>query len=160
MRIHDISRTVSLKRPVMPYKLSLDLSIRTNNMLELSSIGRYSILLFTTQDLISPTGSSATCLVRLCDSTIPQYPKGALRLLILYPPLKKRFEWAELPACVKRDAEMTTFVATEEVYNKYGVNPARGVVAVVRPDGYVGTMCAIEDSEGLTQYLDHCLVRI
>lgn len=55
---------------------------------------------------------------------------------------------------------MKTFEASEEAYAKYGVDPARGAVLVVRPDGYVGTVCAIEDGEALTEYLDGCLVRV
>lgn len=91
---------------------------------------------------------------------MPQYPAGVLELLILYPPRENRFEWVDLPRCVKRDAEMRIFGATEEVYNKYGVDTTRGAVVVVRPDGYVGTICAIGDGEGLTSYLDDCLVRV
>jgi phenol 2-monooxygenase len=136
------------------------LSIATNEMLELSSIGRYRILVFTARDVTCTGGSSADCLVRLCDSIMPQYPAGVLELLILYPPRENRFEWVDLPRCVKRDAEMRTFGATEEVYNKYGVDTTRGAVVVVRPDGYVGIICAIEDGEGLTRYLDDCLVRV
>jgi len=136
------------------------LSIATNEMLELSSIGRYRILVFTARDLTCTGGRSANCLVRLCASIIPQYPAGVLELLILYPPRENRFEWVDLPSCVKRDAEMRTFGATEEVYNKYGVDATRGAVVVVRPDGYVGIICAIEDGEGLTRYLDECLVRV
>ncbi|OBT41567.1 hypothetical protein VE00_09161 [Pseudogymnoascus sp. WSF 3629] len=127
---------------------------------ELSSIGRYRILVFTARDLACTGSSSADCLVQLCDSIMPQYPAGVLELLILYPPRENRFEWVDLPKCVKRDAEMRTFGANEEVYNKYGVDTTRGAVVVVRPDGYVGTICAIEDDEGLTSYLDDCLVRV
>jgi phenol 2-monooxygenase len=134
--------------------------VATNDMVELSSIGRYRILVFTARDLTYTGGSSADCLVQVCDSIIPQYPTGVLELLILYPPREIRFEWVDLPKCVKRDAEMRIFGATEEVYKKYGVDTARGAVVVVRPDGYVGTICAIEDGEGLTSYLDNCLVRV
>lgn len=134
--------------------------IATNETLELSSIGRYRILVFTARDVACTGGSSADYLVQLCDSIMPQYPAGVLELLILYPPRENRFEWVDLPKCVKRDAEMRIFGATEEVYNKYGVDTTRGAVVVVRPDGYVGTICAIEDGEGLTSYLDDCLVRV
>jgi phenol 2-monooxygenase len=134
--------------------------ITANKMLELSSIGRYRILVFTARDLTCTGSPSADCLVRLCDSVTPQYPAGVIELLIMYPPRQDRFEWVDLPDCVKRDAEMRTFGTTEEVYNKYGVNTARGAVVVVRPDGYVGTICAIENTEGLMRYLDGCLVRV
>lgn len=134
--------------------------IVANEVLELSSIGRYRILVFTAQDLTCAGNSSAECLMRLCDSTISLYPAGVVELLILYPPREERFEWIDLPKCVKRDAEMRTFGATEVVYNKYGVDTRKGAVVVVRPDGYVGTICAVEDHEGLTTYFDECLVRV
>jgi phenol 2-monooxygenase len=134
--------------------------IAANITLELSSIGRYRILVFTPQDLTTTGSPSADYIVRLCDSIVPQYPAGVVELLILYPPRKDRFEWVDLPKCVKRDAEMRVFGVTQEVYNKYGVRAASGAVAVVRPDGYVGTVCAINDDEGLLRYLDNCLVRV
>lgn len=61
---------------------------------------------------------------------------------------------------MKRDAEMRTYCATEHVYVKYGVAIDSGAVVVVRPDGYVGTICALGDGEGLKRYLDTCLVRV
>lgn len=79
---------------------------------------------------------------------------------MLYPPHQERFEWVDLPKCVKRDAEMKTFEAAEEVYAKYGVEPLKGAVVVVRPDGYVGTVCAMGDEMALTEFLDGCLVRV
>ena len=135
-------------------------SIGAYKTLELSSIGRYRILAFTARDLTCAGSLSAGCLVRLCNDVTPQYPAGVVELLILYPSRPDRFEWVDLPGCVKRDAEMRTFGATEEVYSKYGVNSEKGAVVVVRPDGYVGIICAIEDIEGLMRYMDDCLVRV
>lgn len=123
------------------------------------STGRYRILAFTDRHLTCTGNPSADCLVQLCDSIIPQYPAGVLELLILHPPRKQRFEWVDLPPCIKRDAEMRTFIAGEEVYSRYGVDIGRGAVVVVRPDGYVGTVCAVDDLETLVRYLDCCLVR-
>ncbi|KAH6720084.1 putative phenol monooxygenase [Leptodontidium sp. MPI-SDFR-AT-0119] len=126
---------------------------------EMPSTGRYRILAFTDRHLTCTGNPSADCLVQLCDSIIPQYPAGVLELLILHPPRKQRFEWVDLPPCIKRDAEMRTFIAGEEVYSRYGVDIGRGAVVVVRPDGYVGTVCAVDDLETLVRYLDCCLVR-
>jgi hypothetical protein len=57
-----------------------------NGVLELSSIGRYRILVFTAQDLTCGGSPSGDCLVRICDFITLQYPAGSVELLILYPP--------------------------------------------------------------------------
>lgn len=43
-----------------------------------------------------------------------------------------------------------------QAYSKFGVDRARGAIAVVRPDGYVGVVCGCEDGyeEVVRRYLN------
>jgi phenol 2-monooxygenase len=45
----------------------------------------------------------------------------------------------------------------EDAYNIYGVDPKKGVMAVVRPDGYVGAISELRDVERIGEFLKGCL---
>ncbi|KAF2157678.1 phenol hydroxylase [Myriangium duriaei CBS 260.36] len=47
-----------------------------------------------------------------------------------------------------------------EAYKNYGVDPVRGCVVAVRPDGYTGYIGELEDVDGLTNYFAGCLLAI
>jgi hypothetical protein len=47
-----------------------------------------------------------------------------------------------------------------DVYAIYGLNPAKGAVAVVRPDGYVGVVGMLTDLDRIFSYLRDCIVMI
>jgi phenol 2-monooxygenase len=43
-------------------------------------------------------------------------------------------------------------------YEKFGVDPARGAVVVVRPDQYVAKVLALDDEEGVERFFEQCLL--
>ena len=45
----------------------------------------------------------------------------------------------------------------QDVYKTYGVHPERGAIAVVRPDGYIGTIAELKDTARVKTYLRGCL---
>jgi hypothetical protein len=97
--------------------------------------------------------------MRLCDEVIPQFPNGYIELLIVYPSSDDRFEWHDLPACIKREAEMRLYGATIDVYTMYGIDSRRGATVLVRPDGYVGAVYGMEDIAEVVDYFGNCLVQ-
>jgi phenol 2-monooxygenase len=45
----------------------------------------------------------------------------------------------------------------EDAYKVCGVDPKKGAVAVVRPDGYIGTIAELKDTERIGEFLKRCL---
>lgn len=64
--------------------------------------------------------------------------------------------WNDIPREVKEHSEMAFYSGYEmdDVYGIYGVNPAAGAVAVVRPDGYIGVIVSLSDVEHAQSYLE------
>jgi phenol 2-monooxygenase len=90
-----------------------------------------------------------------------QFPAGTVDLVVLHP-LKTRFEWTDIPLNVKEAAEMRTYGCSkkEDAYEIYGVCKDEGLLAVVRPDGYVGTLAPLSGTKEVEAYLRSCLVVI
>lgn len=64
----------------------------------------------------------------------------------------------DLPACVKNEAEMRLYCANQEIYDTYGVDVKRGALVLVRPDGMVGMIANLEDTALPDRYLRQVLV--
>jgi phenol 2-monooxygenase len=45
----------------------------------------------------------------------------------------------------------------ENAYKVYGIDPEKGAVAVVRPDGYIGIVGGLADTSRIDAYLKGCL---
>lgn len=45
----------------------------------------------------------------------------------------------------------------DDAYTIYGVDPAQGVLLVVRPDGYVGVVASLDDVQRVDRYLTSCV---
>jgi hypothetical protein len=45
----------------------------------------------------------------------------------------------------------------DDVYGIYGVNPEKGAVAVIRPDGYVGVVAELADVGRVATFLEKCI---
>lgn len=45
----------------------------------------------------------------------------------------------------------------EDAFKIYGVDPKKGAVAVVRPDGYIGTIAELKDMKQIEGFLKRCL---
>ena len=60
---------------------------------------------------------------------------------------------------VKAEAEMRFYNGTElqDAYKVYGVDPKRGAVTVVRPDGYIGVIADLKHTDSIHMYLKGCL---
>ncbi|KAF4340675.1 phenol hydroxylase [Fusarium beomiforme] len=127
---------------------------------EMPPHGRYYILVFTNNDLLEKSGTSQLALKSSID-TLQKFPTGTVNLVVIHP-LTTRFEWTDLPAGVKAFAEMRTYGVSkkEDVYEALGVSKDAGVVAVVRPDGYVGMMAPLSKMELVEDYLRGCLVTV
>ncbi|EWZ30786.1 hypothetical protein BFJ63_vAg7667 [Fusarium oxysporum f. sp. narcissi] len=127
---------------------------------EMPPTGRYYILVFTSNDLLDQSGTSQSALQSSVD-ILQKFPKGTVTPIVMHP-LTSRFEWTDLPAGVKTFAEMRTYGVSkkEDVYQVLGVSKDDGIVAVVRPDGYVGMMAPLSKTRDVEDYLRGCLVTI
>lgn len=78
-----------------------------------------------------------------------------LEQVVVHPRLERDFTWNDLPRDVKRYSEMSFYSGYEmdDVYGIYGVNPADGALAVVRPDGYIGVIAVLDDVKRVERYL-------
>lgn len=130
--------------------------------LDFPSTGRFRILCLTSTDLLEPEGTSAQTLTAISTSVLPRFPPSLLEQVVVHPRVSSScFEWKDLPAAVKQHSEMRFFSGYEmdDVYGIYGVEPARGALAVVRPDGYVGVTARLDDLGRVVRYLEGCLRR-
>ncbi|KAJ5772311.1 hypothetical protein N7520_002840 [Penicillium odoratum] len=121
---------------------------------DFTSIGRFRILCLTSTDLLDPKGTSARTLASL-GAIIPQFPHSVLEQVVVHPKLERDFMWNDVPSEVKKFSEMSFYSGHEldDVYSTYGVDPARGALAIVRPDGYVGVVAELGDVDRVEQYL-------
>ncbi|KAJ1713632.1 phenol monooxygenase [Aspergillus flavus] len=111
------------------------------------STGRFRILCLTSSDLLDPQGTSAKSLTTLGTSVLPHFPASTLEQVVVHPRLDKTFTWRDVPQELKQHSEMRFHSGYEidDIYAVYGVDPAQGALAVIRPDGYVGTIAALDD---------------
>ncbi|EMD95130.1 hypothetical protein COCC4DRAFT_149279 [Bipolaris maydis ATCC 48331] len=125
---------------------------------EIPSLGRYRIIVFASNDLLGKSGVSQSALIS-CSEIIERFPAGTIDLIVLHP-LKKRFEWTDIPPIVKQLAEMRTYGLSqkEDAYKIYGILEDEGLIAVVRPDGYIGTLVSLSITHQVEEYLRSCLV--
>ncbi|PYH46041.1 putative phenol monooxygenase [Aspergillus saccharolyticus JOP 1030-1] len=130
---------------------------------DIPSTGRFRLLVLTSTDLLDPTGISATTLRALGSAVLPKYPASVIEQIVIHPRLAREFfTWRDTPDELKQYSEMRFYSGyeLEDVYGVYGVDPAQGAMAVVRPDGYVGTVAALGDVWRVDGFLGGCLVRV
>lgn len=122
--------------------------------LDFLSTGRFRILCLASDDLLDPKGVSAKTLTAL-GSIIAKFPASVLEQVVIHPRVQREFMWSDIPAEVKRLSEMSFYSGyqLDDVYGTYGVDPARGAIAVVRPDGYVGAVSELGDVDRVEEYL-------
>lgn len=122
------------------------------------SIGRYYILVLASNDLLDKSGVSQPA-ISSSINTIQKFPAGVINLTILHP-LKERFEWTDVPISMKTFAEMRTYGLTTKMdaYNIFGVCKEKGLIAVIRPDGYVSMVAPLLDGKQVEAYFHGCLV--
>lgn len=86
---------------------------------------------------------------------ISQFPRSVLEQVVIHPGLPKDFTWSDIPREVKQLSEMSFYSGYEmdDVYGIYGVDPSKGALAVIRPDGYVGIIADLGDVQRIDNYL-------
>ncbi|OJJ70025.1 hypothetical protein ASPBRDRAFT_76652 [Aspergillus brasiliensis CBS 101740] len=102
-----------------------------------------------------PMGTGGTCMMGVSAQTLrtigsavlSRFPASVIEQVVIHPRLSREFTWRDLPAELKKHSEMSFYSGYEldDVYKIYGVDAAQGALAVVRPDGYVGTVAALDD---------------
>jgi hypothetical protein len=82
--------------------------------------------------------------------------------VVIHPRLDRDFMWNDIPNEVKQYSEMSFYSGHEldDVYKAYGVDIAKGALAVVRPDGYVGIVVALEDAERVERFLESLICTV
>ncbi|MCJ1472380.1 hypothetical protein MMC13_001027 [Lambiella insularis] len=142
---------------------------------DFSSNGRFKILLLASTDLLNPKGPSAKAIQAIARA-IDRYPTGIVQLVVLHTlPNTHDISWRDLPPELRQYAEMRFHSAwpgeapagkarvrnglyeAEDAYGIYGVDRERGAVCVVRPDGYVGVVAAMDDVTEIARYLERWL---
>ncbi|KAF7715380.1 Phenol hydroxylase [Penicillium ucsense] len=123
------------------------------------STGRFRILCLTSSDLLDKEGTSAKTLTALGE-IIKNFPPSIIEQVVIHPHLSRSFMWNDIPHEVKKHSEMSFYSGQEieDVYATYGVDPARGALAVVRPDGYVGTIAELADVTRVDTFLSSLIV--
>ncbi|KAL4904606.1 hypothetical protein BDW74DRAFT_185522 [Aspergillus multicolor] len=152
------------------------------------STGRFRILVLTSNDLLNPSGVSAKTLTTLSENTISSFPDGTVEQVVIHPRLTATsngangingtngsndisrapaypydtFTWRDLPSALKERSEMRFYsgIALDDVFSTYGVDENQGAIAVVRPDGYVGVVAALDDVKTVEGYLDGLLRKV
>ncbi|KAK4982638.1 hypothetical protein LTR50_007650 [Elasticomyces elasticus] len=127
---------------------------------ETASSGRYGLMVLASNDLLDPRGTSQEAL-QSCEKIIGKFPAGTIDLVVLQP-LEKRFEWTDVPRCVKQFAEMRThgLAKKEDAYKTYGIAKEDGAIVVARPDGYVGMLSRLTAPDMAEAYFRGCLLGV
>ncbi|BCS17739.1 putative phenol monooxygenase [Aspergillus puulaauensis] len=128
------------------------------------STGRFRILVLTASDLLNPSGTSAKTLSAISSSILPHFPPSVIEQVVIHPRLpntsSKGFMWRDLPREIKEHSEMrfySGYELSDDVFAVYGVEESKGALAVVRPDGYIGAVAALDDVESVKGYLGRCV---
>ncbi|KAJ5484847.1 hypothetical protein N7539_004835 [Penicillium diatomitis] len=123
------------------------------------STGRFRILCLTSSDLLDKEATSAKTLTALGE-IITNFPPSIIEQVVIHPRLSRSFMWHDIPYEVKKYSEMSFYSGheIEDVYATYGVDPSRGALAVIRPDGYVGTIAELADVTRVDTFLSSLIV--
>ncbi|PWY90296.1 phenol monooxygenase [Aspergillus sclerotioniger CBS 115572] len=128
---------------------------------DLASNGRFRVLTLTSDDLLNAQGVSARALHNVA-ALLGEFPAEVIEQIVVHPRLPSDFEWNNIPACVKEQAEMRFYNGhdLEDTYAIYGVDPGQGALVVVRPDGYVGMVAQLCNVGHVKEYLSRCIKTI
>lgn len=133
-------------------------AVQITNDTDTPSTARFRILCLASQDLLDRDSVSAKALERTA-MLVTKFPASTIEQIVLHPRLHRSFEWGDIPACVKQTSEMRFYdgSALGDAYSIYGVDPAHGALAVIRPDGYVGVVAQLDDVRQVEDYLQACI---
>lgn len=126
---------------------------------DFSSTGRFRVLCLTSSDLLDTEGTSTKTLNTLGSSVYPKFPSSVVEQVAIHPRLERDFIWQDVPSALKKYSEMSFYqgYVFDDVYQTYGVDPDKGALAVVRPDGYIGIIAELADVDRIVTYLERCL---
>jgi hypothetical protein len=143
---------------------------------------RFFVLIFTGRDILNEQSSSSKIAQRVLENTLPKFNRSitTCEVKIITPEYIYTVAtsgdstsekiaiadllnpWEQLPSCVKRDAEMDTFFASEADYQYWNLDANQSTILVVRPDGWVGARFEVKGAQdeavkgvedGLAEYL-------
>ncbi|KAI5293255.1 hypothetical protein KEM52_005705 [Ascosphaera acerosa] len=117
------------------------------------STGRFRILCFAASDILERDGRSSNAIAVLSKEILSVFPKVLIELVVLHPEVTRPFDWHEIEPAIKQHAEMRFHGPLDDVYATYGIDPAKGALVAIRPDGYVGAIAALDDAAGIKTYL-------
>ena len=123
---------------------------------ELRSEGRFSIMMLASADFGVKDGRSNKVAEEICDKVIKNFLPGLIQPIILQPNSEPDFQWTDLASSIKQEAEMSLHNASEDIYKLYGVEHTgsqAGAIIVMRPDGVVGMMTDLEDTQQVVTFL-------
>jgi len=116
-------------------------------------------------DILDLSGRTASALA-VCGGIVEASPQSLLEMIIIHPLDGIRgCEWNTLPSQILKYAEMRFHSGSvkerpigkqsgqswqaEDAYRILGMEPERGCVVVVRPDGYVSAMVGLDEAGSL-----------
>ncbi|CZR62721.1 related to phenol monooxygenase [Phialocephala subalpina] len=123
---------------------------------ELGSEGRFSIMMLASYDFGVKDGRSTIIADDICSKVIKKFSPGLIQPIIVQPHLHPEFQWTDLPSSIRQEAEMSLHNASADTYKVYGVEHSgshAGALIVVRPDGIVGMMAELEDTQQVVTFL-------
>ncbi|KAI5306681.1 hypothetical protein KEM56_007664 [Ascosphaera pollenicola] len=121
------------------------------------STGRFRILCLASNDLLDRGGTSSKAIYAISYEILSEFPSGLVELVVLHPELARPFDWHEISPSIKKHAEMRFHGPLDDAYAAYGVEASNGALAVIRPDGYVGIVSALNDPIRIKEYLGRCI---
>lgn len=127
---------------------------------DLLANGRYRAIVICGDDFPGAEGRSLPAVTSLCGLVVKSFPAGMVEAIILQPEMNPTWEFNDLPACIKDEAEMRLHCASRKVYATYGVDVKRGALVLVRPDGIVGMIANLEEIASLERFLQQVLVTV
>lgn len=114
---------------------------------DMASTGRYRIIVALPSRFRTAPRESAALLTHYVSKLPGRFAHGAVETLVLFPGHRGTLEWTDFPPCVRERSEWLVLGDhSGEAYCTWGVDAARGALAVVRPDGYVGVVAALEEA--------------
>lgn len=119
----------------------------------------FKLLLFCDRDIFDANGRSTRALQIVFDQILRRYSTNLVGASVVAPEMVRspcrttsteisafadHEVWSLLPGCVKRVAEMKTYVLSQAGYDTYGIDVDTGAILVIRPDGIVGAVFALD----------------
>ncbi|CUS15496.1 unnamed protein product [Tuber aestivum] len=128
---------------------------------DLPSTARYRILTLLPTSFKHSPDKYADLLTNLTSRIPSAFPPSMVEVLIFFPGERENLEWVDFPSSVKEESEWLVFGdGFRELYAAWGVHEEVGALAVVRPDGYVGAVAAVNEVAVVENWLGRVLAKV